>query len=110
MLLLLLLLDVMMVMVVVVVRSVSFRFCDDVSESDIVIDVVVLTQADFQGVVGVALEHHGADVIARREARVGHSAGASAALAADVHRVAQVPTGRAVAHVVLRFLRIVVLA
>jgi hypothetical protein len=57
-LLLLLLLDMVMMVMVVVVRSVAFRFSNDVSESDVVVDVVVLAQADLQRVIGVTLEHH----------------------------------------------------
>jgi len=49
-------------------------------------------------------------VVSRRQVRVGHPAGASATLAADVHRVAQVPAGGAVTDVIVGLVGIVILA
>jgi hypothetical protein len=63
-LLLLLLLDVVMV---VVVRPVAIRFGDNVSEGDVVFEkflfFVLTSEADLQGVVGLPLEHNGANVV-----------------------------------------------
>jgi hypothetical protein len=86
----------------VAVLAVPLGLCDGVSKRDVVLRVVVLAQAHLQRVVRLALEHDRADVVARR---VGL---ARAALAANVHRVAQVPAGRAVAHVVVGLVGVVV--
>ena len=103
----------MMVVMVVVLPSVTFRLRDNVSKGNVVVDILVFAETDFERVVGLALQHHGADVVPWRQARIDDNvatAATRATLAANVHGVAEVTTRGAVADVVVWFFRIVVVA
>ena len=108
----------MMVVMVVVLPSVTFRLRDNVSKGNVVVDILVIVViivkiVDVERVVGLALQHHGADVVPWRQARIDDNvatAATRATLAANVHGVAEVTTRGAVADVVVWFFRIVVVA
>jgi hypothetical protein len=99
--------------VVVVVRSLldlSLSFRNNVSQSNVVFNVllfILASKAHFQSVVCLTLEHHRTNVITWGQMGVDNSstsAGTCAALATNVHGVAQVSAGRAVADVIIGIL------
>ncbi len=78
-----------------------------VSESNVVLDDLGMSlQADLQRIIGFSSQSHRGHMISRSVHVIVASAGTgsctAAALTADVNRVAEVATGRALAHVVVR--------